>query len=413
MVDRGRVVVSGEANMEKLELLSQTAMLKQGIDGRSSRLGGDIGSADNINQSMPGIPISAHTKNLLSAAAVARAPSIPLGNNGERRSRTTSPSSFSVNTTTVGGRRIASPVSTDGEDEDVAGDVARGMSIVSTNIKPNTKASIVESRSPVTTLECAHHITAAPSSPFPSSPPLYSFGYLSNHNQMLQQHQPQEHHDYSASLYHNHHGSIIRTLSEASFAPPYSNNLMATNANTGAPAPTVAMISSENGAAFQPLQRQQGQLQPLNLQQRSQQSHSHGEMAQQIRELKEQLSEKDLLMSSLQNKVNCLENQIHELRQLPTGKISHIPVHDMIRIMQEYGSEVSNQTLPQQRKHSIKKASIVRQFRRWNPNFFHFFLHHNGEWVPKLGREGELRRRAEKRRLLLIAKQSNSANASR
>ena len=79
---------------------------------------------------------------------------------------------------------------------------------------------------------------------------------------------------------------------------------------------------------------------------------------------------------------------------------------DMIRIMQEYGSEVSNQTLPQQRKQNIKKASIVRQFRRWNPEFFRFFLHHNGEWVPKLGREGELRRRAEKRRLLLIAKQS-------
>lgn len=72
---------------------------------------------------------------------------------------------------------------------------------------------------------------------------------------------------------------------------------------------------------------------------------------------------------------------------------------DMVRIMQEYGSEVSNQTLPQ-RKQAVKKASIVRQFRRWNPEFFRFFLHVNGEWVPKLGREGELRRRAEKRRTM-------------
>ena len=71
----------------------------------------------------------------------------------------------------------------------------------------------------------------------------------------------------------------------------------------------------------------------------------------------------------------------------------------MVRIMQEYGSEVSNQTLPQ-RKQTIKKASIVRQFRRWNPEFFQYFAHINGEWVPKLGREGELRRRAEKRRQL-------------
>ena len=85
---------------------------------------------------------------------------------------------------------------------------------------------------------------------------------------------------------------------------------------------------------------------------------------------------------------------------------------DMIRIMQEYGSEVSNQTLPQQRKQNIKKASIVRQFRRWNPDFFRFFLHHNGEWVPKLGREGELRRRAEKRRLLLIAKQNPNISSN-
>ena len=74
-------------------------------------------------------------------------------------------------------------------------------------------------------------------------------------------------------------------------------------------------------------------------------------------------------------------------------------ISDMIRIMREYGSEVSNQTIPQ-RKSPIQKASVVRQFRRWNPEFFRYFLHVNGEWVPKLGREGELRRRAEKRREL-------------
>lgn len=71
----------------------------------------------------------------------------------------------------------------------------------------------------------------------------------------------------------------------------------------------------------------------------------------------------------------------------------------MIRIMQTYGSEVSNQTLPK-RRDNIKKASIVRQFRRWNPEFFRWFIHVNGEWVPKLGKEAELARRAEKRREL-------------
>ena len=68
----------------------------------------------------------------------------------------------------------------------------------------------------------------------------------------------------------------------------------------------------------------------------------------------------------------------------------------MLRIMHEYGSEISNQTLPK-RRDNIKKASIVRQFRRWNPEFFHWFIHVNGEWVPKLGKDGELKRRAENR----------------
>jgi hypothetical protein len=42
--------------------------------------------------------------------------------------------------------------------------------------------------------------------------------------------------------------------------------------------------------------------------------------------MREQLQEKDTVASSLQQRVNYLERQISELRQLPTGKISHIPV---------------------------------------------------------------------------------------
>lgn len=126
---------------------------------------------------------------------------------------------------------------------------------------------------------------------------------------------------------------------------------------------------------------------------------SYETLARESHHLREQLKEKDMVVSSLQQRVNYLEKQIGELRQLPTGKISHIPIDDMIRIMQDYGSEVSNQTLPK-RKDDIKKASIVRQFRRWNPEFFRYFIHVNGEWVPKLGEEGELKRRVEKRRVM-------------
>lgn len=81
----------------------------------------------------------------------------------------------------------------------------------------------------------------------------------------------------------------------------------------------------------------------------------------------------------------------------------------MIRIMQEYGSEISNQTLPK-RNQPIQKASIVRQFRRWNPEFFRYFVHVNGEWVPRLGKEGEIKRRQEKRRSMQLNKKKNGSN---
>jgi len=84
----------------------------------------------------------------------------------------------------------------------------------------------------------------------------------------------------------------------------------------------------------------------------------------------------------------------------------------MMRIMEEYGSEVSNQTLPK-RKQFIQKASIVRQFRRWNPEFFRYFVHQNGQWIPKLGKEGELKRRAEKRRSCIKNKQQQEGEQKR
>lgn len=42
--------------------------------------------------------------------------------------------------------------------------------------------------------------------------------------------------------------------------------------------------------------------------------------------MREQLHDKDAVISSLQQRVHQLETQISELRQLPTGKISHIPI---------------------------------------------------------------------------------------
>jgi hypothetical protein len=68
----------------------------------------------------------------------------------------------------------------------------------------------------------------------------------------------------------------------------------------------------------------------------------------------------------------------------------------MLDIMREYGSEVSDMAMPP-RKSYVQKASVVRQFRRWNPNFTEWFVHLNGKWIPKLGTDGEQKRRQEAR----------------
>lgn len=411
--------MSCDTKMEKLELLSRTAVLKHGMDGAgiSASDKNDTNEGvvllDHNNRMRKGFPKIPQTQHLLSVAGANGAVSMTSGTNVDRRGLTSSPSILSMSTTTVLGSNIASPVSTDGEDEGAMGEVRTVTSIPLSKSQNNlhgSKACIIESRSPVTTVEYGQNMAVPPSSPFPASPAPYGFGSHPNNNPSLHQHPPQEQHiDYAHSYYPNSNGNLIRTLSEASFVPPYPGSLMSSNAHTAAAGASTQSI--ESLAAFRPPQSQTSAPR-LHLQRRDPSGTSHDDMARQIRELREQLSEKDIVVSSLQSRVNSLENQIHELRQLPTGKISHIPVDDMIRIMQDYGSEVSNQTLPQQRKQSIKKASIVRQFRRWNPNFFSFFFHHNGEWIPKLGREGELRRRAEKRRLLLIAKQNNAPNTN-
>lgn len=64
--------------------------------------------------------------------------------------------------------------------------------------------------------------------------------------------------------------------------------------------------------------------------------------------------------------------------------------------MRTYGSEVSDTVMPP-RKTKIQKASVIRQFRRWNPNFLEYFQYKYGRWVPKLGKEAELKRREEVR----------------
>lgn len=321
-----------ETRMEKLELLSRTALLKQGIDRTNIIVGekNGIGKCEKVvlvdskNCLVAGVPIASQSRHLLSAAASAANPAIPHSRIGDRRNNTTSPSTLSNSTTAVVGSNLASPVSTDVEDEDDARETTT-TSLSSNKTRHNlhsTKARIIESRSPIPTADYGQYAAAHPSSPYPSSPQSYGFGLLPSHNHVIQQNHSHDHQEYHPSQYNNHNGNIVRTLSEASFVPLYGNTLMPQNLHNVAPTST---NNIESDAAFHPPQRE-AQPPHLQLQQRRQPSSSGEDMARQIRELREQLSEKDMVVSSLQHRVNYLENQIHELRQLPTGKISHIPV---------------------------------------------------------------------------------------
>jgi hypothetical protein len=117
-------------------------------------------------------------------------------------------------------------------------------------------------------------------------------------------------------------------------------------------------------------------------------------------QLKIELGDAKKEIAKLKKEMSRANCNISELRSLSGGnKISEIPLADMIDIMQEYGSEVSGQSF-QKRKEEPQPASIVRQFRRWNPDFLKYFCRKNGKWVPKLGKAGELQRRQMKREAL-------------
>lgn len=115
-------------------------------------------------------------------------------------------------------------------------------------------------------------------------------------------------------------------------------------------------------------------------------------LQQQNTDLKHELEKRHQEVAVLRDEVRDLDLKVRELRQFPAGKISQIPMADMLEIMQIYGSEVSDTVMPP-RKLNIQKASVIRQFRRWNPNFLKHFHFKDGKWIPKLGREGEIARR--------------------
>lgn len=367
-------MVENKSDCEKLELLSSTA-LEQGVNPCSNKTTDVI--ADN-NSKTDTIELN-NSSHVFAAGA-----NSPL------------------------------PVSSESDSEQVHINDDRNDNAAISGIKNSSFTNSTDGRKSDIPIFVAPHLsTSSSSSSYPTSPcPQYGENSLVDSREFSSVPPYQYHHPNQINHHPNYHhttpGNIVRTLSEASLV--YGSNPMLVSSHTANVPTALSNVHNSEYDTTTYHATSASQLPQQVIQHRHHRHHqqpSYEEMTQRLRSMQDQLHEKNIVVSSLQHRVNYLEGQIHELRQLPTGKISHIPVDDMLQLMAIYGSETSNQTLPQQRKNTIKKASIVRQFRRWNPEFFRYFLHVNGEWVPKLGKEGEMQRRAEKRRMLQIAKQQS------
>ena len=318
--------------MEKLDLLSTTAILKQSVDGASS----DTATAAKAPSSSvnKGAIVEAHSFGQSTAVTSASAPS-PTNSVA---SSTISKPIFSVaSSASVSGllvqvqdssiptdssahknsNHLASPVSADGEDEDEQN--AKGKKTNPTTDSGASKASatsaftgtlatsvithslqqIIESRSPVPAMDYRQGGIDGP------SPPSYGYGL---HTQYI-----------DTSAFTSIGGAAMGTV------PGFMGNFP-----QGAPVPGLIHHHQQDQRQL-PSPHPHGHKGSVGDNLRGQAPPSttpptYEEMAQELAFVKNQLKEKDMVVSSLQHRVNFLENQINELRQLPTGKISHIPV---------------------------------------------------------------------------------------
>ena len=70
----------------------------------------------------------------------------------------------------------------------------------------------------------------------------------------------------------------------------------------------------------------------------------------------------------------------------------NVSVTAMKPLMQVYGPEIY--ISPEKRNICISEISLRKQFRKWNPNFFVYFeMDIHFQWLPRMGKETELKRR--------------------
>jgi hypothetical protein len=226
---------------------------------------------------------------------------------------------------TPGANNLASPVSTDGDEEEQARGGSKtghtsgpprnvSTSTVGSNARISNASSSnqqIESRSPESTVEYGQQreSSISPAASFGFSVPRYEslllpVGDLSSSHRLQQ---PET--------------SALTAFTRAGSFPQLSASAIGVSEGTFYPT-NRAHPQHYNRHSF----KDPSLMIPSVKSMQQQHPHSYEEMAREMERMREQLKEKDMVVSSLQHRVNYLENQINELRQLPTGKISHIPV---------------------------------------------------------------------------------------
>ena len=363
--------------MEKLELLSNTALLKQGMDDTGFRSGTSSSNSSCISrvetpasllhhQQSPCTSVFSPHTNTNTSSSLLTKPIFTVG------SASSVPGLLKMNETpitkkTLSNNNLASPVSTDGDEEEeqqsqrmvsigsktstsnngctntiITSTISTttpkqdSMKMSGTTNNNHTPIPVVEARSPVSTVMEYGHTRCAVD--VPTSPPKTFGGYPLPPRYESFQHQhhsvsTNNHTDASAfRAYSNGGGLVVGGYPPFLSASSSSGTIDANGAHYPPPhhhhhgAPSMMAPHSMMMIHHHPVNGSNNADNEHDTSQKNKDSKKYNDMARELEYMKEQLKEKDMVVSSLQSRVNCLENQINELRQLPTGKISHIPI---------------------------------------------------------------------------------------
>ena len=224
-------------------------------------------------------------------------------------------------------KHLASPVSADGDEEEQNNGEEKGSSTatdsaskaataaaftgtLANSVSTHSLQQIIESRSPVPSVEYRQGAGDGPSPP----PPSYGYGLHAPYEAAF----PPNGVESSAftSIGGASMGTVPGSIGNFPHGPHSAPGMMYHHHQQRQLPSPHQHHTGHKGT----LGTSRGQTQPSST------PSTYEEMARELAFVRNQLKEKDMVVSSLQHRVNFLENQINELRQLPTGKISHIPV---------------------------------------------------------------------------------------